>query len=105
LLGRRSFLNRVGSFLDRVGVGRFLHRFGARRLRRSGAPFGSLGPLITITMLRPSCLGCASTTAVSPRSSTNRSKILRPRSVWAISRPRNMMVTLTRAPAERNRMT
>src|SRR3954468_5477425 len=50
-------------------------------------------------------LGIDSTMASSPRSPTRRSKIFRPRSVWAISRPRNMIVILTLFPAERNRVT
>src|SRR5262245_41407840 len=60
---------------------------------------------ITMIMLRPSCFGIDSTTIRSPRSLTNRSRILRPRSVCAISRPRNMIVTLTLAPIRRNRST
>ena len=46
-------------------------------------------------MLRPSCWGRCSMTASSPRSSASRLRIISPRSGWAISRPRNMIVTLT----------
>ena len=60
---------------------------------------------ITMIMFRPSCLGIDSTVTISPRSPTSRSKILRPRSVWVISRPRNMMVTFTLCPPRRNRST
>src|SRR5439155_12719501 len=60
---------------------------------------------ITMIMLRPSCFGIISTTIISPKSSTSRSKILRPSSVCAISRPRNMIVILTLAPTRRNRTT
>ena len=62
------------------------------------------GPSI-IVMLRPSCWGRCSTTASSPRSSARRLRIISPRSGWAISRPRNMIVTLTLSRPLRKRMT
>ena len=59
----------------------------------------------TMIMFLPSCLGMDSTTTFSPRSPTSRSRILRPSSVCAISRPRNMIVTFTLFPPLRNRST
>src|SRR3954447_20143808 len=64
-----------------------------------------LAGAITITMFLPSCFGAESTTATPSRSATRRSRIRRPSSVCAISRPRNMIVILTRDPALRNRST
>ena len=60
---------------------------------------------ITMIMFRPSCFGIDSTVTISPRSPTNLSKILRPSSVWVISRPRNMIVTLTLCPPRKKRST
>src|SRR5918994_335821 len=67
------------------------------RNRRFGA--------ITMIMFRPSCFGIDSTVTIPPRSPTNRSRIFLPSSVWVISRPRNMIVTLTLWPPRRNRST
>src|SRR5512133_4373507 len=47
----------------------------------------------TVIMLRPSWRAGLSTWAISTRSVASRSSSRRPSSVWAISRPRNMMVT------------
>src|SRR5688572_10270003 len=55
-------------------------------------------------MLRPSSRACCSTTAISPISSTTSSSTSLPFSVWAISRPRNMIVTLTLSRSERKRL-
>ncbi len=74
----------------------------------SGAPPVSLACRVgasIIVMLRPSCWGRCSTTASSPSSSARRLRIISPRSGWAISRPRNMIVTLTLSRALRKRMT
>src|SRR2546423_852830 len=59
----------------------------------------------TIVMLRPSCFGAASTCEISLKSLASRSRSFAPSSVWAISRPRNMIVTLTLSPSSRNRST
>src|SRR5512132_192041 len=59
----------------------------------------------TVIMLRPSWRAGLSTWAISTRSVASRSSSRRPSSVWAISRPRNMMVTLTLWPCLRNRST
>src|SRR6266508_6188924 len=59
----------------------------------------------TAIMLRPSCLAGLSTWAISVMSVASRSSRRRPSSVWAISRPRNMIVTLTLWPCLRNRST
>lgn len=56
-------------------------------------------------MLRPSIFGWFSMTATSFRSSANRSRMERPCSGWAISRPRNMMVIFTLLPASKKRST
>src|SRR5919108_4041069 len=59
----------------------------------------------TVIMLRPSWRAGLSTWAISTRSVASRSSSRRPSSVWAISRPRNMMVTLTLWPCLRKRST
>src|SRR6266511_2196144 len=59
----------------------------------------------TAIMLRPSCRAGLSTWAMSTMSVASRSSRRRPSSVCAISRPRNMIVTLTLWPCLRNRST
>ena len=59
----------------------------------------------TIVMLRPSWRGADSTTANSATSSATRFRIFIPSSGWAISRPRNMIVSLTLLPSPRKRTT
>src|SRR3989449_4246963 len=56
----------------------------------------------TIDMLRPSSFGSCSILATSLSSSATRSSTARPRSMWAICRPRYIMVTLTLLPSCRN---
>ena len=51
----------------------------------------------TMTMLRPSRRGCCSIEPSSFTSSASRMRRSRPRSGWSVSRPRNMIVTLTLA--------
>src|SRR5438552_9028202 len=56
----------------------------------------------TIDMLRPSSFGSCSILAMSFSSLATRSSTARPRSMWAICRPRYIMVTLTLLPSCRN---
>ena len=58
----------------------------------------------TIVMLRPSWRGGDSTIAISATSSAIRWRIFMPSSGWAISRPRNMIVSLTLLPSPRKRI-
>ena len=60
---------------------------------------------MSMCMLRPSILGWLSMTATSFRSSARRSRMVRPCSGCAISRPRNMMVIFTLLPASKKRST
>src|SRR6266702_190364 len=86
-------------------------RHGNRsRAARQGVRAGAEGaPLLggenTAIMLRPSCRAGLSTWAMSTMSVASRSSRRRPSSVCAISRPRNMIVTLTLWPCLRNRST
>src|SRR5262249_42044789 len=66
---------------------------------------GRRGGVSTIVMLRPSCLGADSTIAKSATRSATRSRIFRPSSGCAISRPRNMIVSFTFDPSPRKRST
>src|SRR6267143_1662667 len=56
----------------------------------------------TIDILRPSSLGSCSILATSLSSFATRSSTARPRSMWAICRPRYIIVTLTLFPSCRN---
>src|ERR1051325_156983 len=56
----------------------------------------------TIDMLRPSSFGSCSILAMSFSSLATRSSTARPRSMWAICRPRYIIVTLTLLPSCRN---
>src|SRR2546423_15528931 len=56
----------------------------------------------TIDMLRPSSFGSCSILAMSFSSLATRSSTARPRSMWAICRPRYIIVTLTLFPSCRN---
>src|SRR6266550_5375362 len=56
----------------------------------------------TIDMLRPSSFGSCSILATSLSSVETRSSTSRPRSMWAICRPRYIIVTLTLLPSCRN---
>src|SRR5215204_6362949 len=85
--------------------------YGVRAAALPSAGGAALGPPWvlrgenTVIMLRPSWRAGLSTWASSTRSPASRSSSRRPSSVWAISRPRNMMVTLTLWPCLRNRST
>src|SRR3954452_1072897 len=88
----------------------------ARSVRAAGADL-RLGPVLaagvcpflsgwrTIVMFRPSWRGADSTIAISFTSSAMRSRIRKPSSGCAISRPRNMIVNFTLLPSPRNRST
>ena len=129
---RRASAGRVGGRLGRslgAAVGRRLGQrvprlaasAGAPRLsRRRGAsvaaapsPSGSASSILSTSllgassmlMLRPSCSGADSITAMPPRSSKSFCSSARPRSGWACSRPRNMIVTLTLSWCLRKRST
>src|SRR6266850_2536937 len=56
----------------------------------------------TIDMLRPSSFGSCSILAMSFSSLATRSSTARPRSMWAICRPRYIIVTFTLLPSCRN---
>src|SRR2546429_1677897 len=56
----------------------------------------------TIDMLRPSSFGSCSILAMSFSSLATRSSTARPRSMWAICRPRYIIVTLTLLPSCKN---
>src|SRR5713101_5606980 len=56
----------------------------------------------TIDMLRPSSFGSCSILAMSFSSWATRSSTARPRSMWAICRPRYIIVTFTLLPSSRN---
>src|SRR5438552_803094 len=56
----------------------------------------------TIDMLRPSSFGSCSILAMSFSSPATRSSTARPRSMWAICRPRYIIVTLTLLPSCKN---
>ena len=77
-----------------------------RRLPASSAILStSLLGASSMLMLRPSCSGADSITAMPPRSSKSFCSSARPRSGWACSRPRNMIVTLTLSWCLRKRST
>src|SRR4029453_18758108 len=79
--------------------------YGVRAGGGAWAPPGVWREENTVIMWPPSGRAGLSTGASSTRSVASRSSSRRPSSVWAISRPRNMMVTLTLWPCFRNRST
>ena len=70
---------------------------GACAARAAAWAFRS-GPS-TMVMLRPSCRGKISTRPTCSTASTTSSRMRRPSSGWCISRPRNVIVTLTLWPS------
>src|SRR5918996_4832265 len=95
-------LGHVVSYGVRTGAGRAPGRWlGAGAAAGWPLPAAGGAPLPpwvlrgenTVIMLRPSCPAGLSTWAMSTRSAASRSSSRRPSSVWAISRPRNMIVT------------
>src|SRR5882762_1202113 len=67
-------------------------------LRHCNSYFGAR----TIDMLRPSSFGSCSILPMSFNSSATRSSTSRPNSMWAICRPRYIIVTFTLLPSARN---
>ena len=105
LLGSR--LVSLGRRLLRQPVSQPRRRRRRPRLRVSlGSTLAaSLPGASSMLMLRPSCSGWDSITARPSRSSKRRCSSARPRSGWACSRPRNMIVTLTLSWWRRKRST
>src|SRR5882724_5219633 len=86
------------AFAERALGFLFRHRFLPGLAPGVSCHFGAR----TIDMFRPSSFGSCSILAMSFSSLATRSSTARPRSMWAICRPRYIIVTLTLLPSCRN---